>query len=387
MSVVNILEPLIRYNTTNPPGNEAELAGWIAAFLASHGFEIDLPSCGENRKSVVARLKMGQGPKIVLNGHLDVVPPGDGWDTDPFCPVLKDGRVYGRGSADMKGGVAAMIQAGVSVAAASQKLCGELCLVFVADEEILNLGTISCREGWLDAGFVVIGEPTGLQIEIAHKGTARFEITVEGKSCHSSMPWNGVNAIEKMAKVIHAMEEYDASLRGRAHPLLSRPSIAVTTIGGGEKDNIIPGSCTIRVDYRMIPGDTGQAVEERLCGYLAAIKAKDAEFQYSIRRYINLEPGEIPADHPFVRTAGKVYEEKFGASPVVRDFPASCEQVLFVKEGIPALVFGPGSIEQAHVANEFVEIWQLEEAAGYYEALVRTILERRDDGRDGKDGQ
>lgn len=376
MTVTDILKKMISYDTTNPPGNEAFLAEWVGEYLTSCGFETELPSCGENRKSVIARIRMGDGPKIVLNGHLDIVPAGDGWETDPFTPVVRDGRLYGRGAADMKGGVAAMMEAAVRIAEDRTGLCGELCLVFVADEEIINRGTISCREGWKDADYAVIGEPTTLQIEIAHKGTARFEICVYGKSCHSGMPWNGVNAIEKVAAVIEAVQKFDESLKGITHPLLSRPSISVTMVEGGEKDNIIPDKCSVFVDYRMIPGDTGDFVEQKLRWYLEEIKKRDSEFTYSVRRYINLEPGEVPVDHPWVVQTAEVFQQVFGKKAVVCDFPATCEQVLFVKEGIPTVVIGPGNIQQAHVVNEFVEIKQLSEAAEYYEALVRTVLKK-----------
>lgn len=374
MPVVDILKKMISFDTSNPPGNEAILSAWIADYLSPYGFEVEQPSCGDNRKSIIASLKMGPGPKIVLNGHLDVVPAGEGWDQDPFEAVTRDGRLYGRGSADMKGGVAAMICAAERIANSHSQLSGELCLVFVADEEVVNLGNISCRNGWLDADCVVIGEPTEMQIEIAHKGTARFKISVEGKSCHSSMPWNGVNAIVQATKVIGAIREFDESLKQITHPLLSRPSVAVTMIEGGEKDNIIPDNCNLYVDYRMIPGDTGDSVEKKLNGYLEAIGKEDDKFSCTVSRYINLEPGEISMDHPFVQEAAHVFEDTFGKEPVIRDFPATCEQVLFTREHIPAIVMGPGSIEQAHIRNEYVEISQLEEAADYYEALARKVL-------------
>lgn len=376
MTVTDILKKMITYDTTNPPGNEAVLAEWIADYLASRGFETELPSCGENRKSVIARLRMGDGPKIVLNGHLDVVPAGSGWETDPFVPAVKAGRLYGRGAADMKGGVAAMIKTAVQIAGDRDGLCGELCLVFVADEEIINLGTISCKEGWKDADYVVIGEPTELKIEIAHKGTARFEICVYGKSCHSGMPWNGVNAIEKAAGVIEALHRLDDSLKHITHPLLSRPSVSVTMVAGGEKDNIIPDKCSVFVDYRMIPGDTGDSVEQMLRQCLDEIGKQDKDFVYSLRRYINLEPGEVPMNHPWVMQTAEVFQQVFGKEAVICDFPATCEQVLFVREGIPAVVAGPGSIQQAHVVNEFIEIRQLNEAVDFYEALVRTVLKK-----------
>lgn len=380
MPTIDILKKLVSVDTTNPPGNEAELSAWIAALLESYGFLTEQPECGENRKSVIARLPIGKGPKFIFNGHLDVVPAGGGWKTPPFEPVIRDGKLYGRGSADMKGGVAAMMEAGIEIAKDPQGLCGELCLNFVADEEIINLGTLSCKYAWENADYVVIGEPTNLQIAVAHKGTARFEITVEGKSCHSGMPWNGINAVRKASKVIEAVEELDRSLEAVSHPLLGRPSISVTMIKGGEKDNIIPGSCRVYVDYRMIPGDTGDSVEKTIRAYLDRIKREDDQFQYSVRRYINLEPGEVAMDHPFVKNAQEVFRKATGEETAVRDFPATCEQVLFTREGIPAIVMGPGRIEQAHVVDEFVELWQVERAAQYYELLARHMLRKDMDG-------
>lgn len=377
MSVLETLTTIIRMDTTNPPGDEALLADWISEYLKPYGFVVEMPECGENRRSVVARLSMGEGPKLVLNGHLDVVPAGEGWDTNPFVPAIRNARVYGRGSADMKGGVAAMIEAGIAIAGQQRELCGELCLVFVADEEIINLGAHSCRPWWKDADYVVIGEPTQMQIAIAHKGTARFEITVSGKSCHSGTPWDGINAVEKMAVILKAIQQYDDALKHRTHPLLSRPSVSATMIKGGEKDNIIPGVCSLWLDYRMIPGDTGDRVEMELKKFIDQAACHDPEFSYSIHRYINLEPGEISAEHELVKTAEQVFAETFARRTGVRDFPATCEQVLFTREGIPAIVIGPGSIRQAHVANEFVEISQLEEAALFYEALARRLLGRK----------
>ena len=374
MTVIEILQKLISVNTTNPPGNEAELSAWIAGCLEPYGFLAEQPECGENRRSIAAVLSMGTGPKMVLNGHLDVVPAGEGWKTEPFAPVMDNGCIYGRGSADMKGGVAAMMAAGMAIAENHQGMRGTLCLNFVADEETTNLGTISCKKKWEDADLVVIGEPTEMQLAIAHKGTARFKITVHGKKCHSGIPWDGVNAIEKTGKVIQMIQEFDKDLKQVTHPLLSRPSISVTMIKGGEKDNIIPDSCAVCVDYRMIPGDTGDSVEKRLRGYLEDIRADDPSFLFDIQRYINLEPGEIPSNHRFVKMAADVFEREMKRAAVVRDFPATCEQVLFTREGIPAIIVGPGSIKQAHTVDEFVEISQVEAASRYYEALVRNML-------------
>lgn len=373
--VTEILKALVAYDTTNPPGEEQALAEAIASALGKTGFAVETPSCGQGRASVIASLKRGYGKKLVFNGHLDVVPAGSGWKSDPFSAMEREGRIYGRGTADMKGGVAAMIAAALRLAGQPGSFSGELVLNFVADEEITNLGTLSCKKWWKDADYVVIGEPTALDIEIAHRGTARFAITIEGRPCHSSMPWNGRNAIEKAADVILAIQKYNAVLAERKHPLLPSPTAAVTMIGGGEKDNIIPGFCTLCVDRRMIPGDTGDSVEQEIHEILQAAMGTGSDaYTYALKRYICLDAGSVDAASEIVSHAEAAFSKCFGHAAAVKDFPATCEQAIFTQNGVPAIIFGPGSIDQAHIADEYVDAGELEAAVSFYEAFAKQVL-------------
>ncbi len=375
--VLDLLKELVSYNTVNEPGNEAPLAARIAEILQKIGFKSKLISCGEGRSSVVSVIGNPAGKKLVFNGHLDVVPANAQWSTDPFNAHVIDGRIYGRGTADMKGGIASMITT-------AKKLIdegfdfnnGQLILSFVADEELRNKGTLSILplEEISKADFVIIGEPTSMELNIAHRGTARYVIKVFGKSCHSSNPSNGINAINKMGKVLAEIDEYNKRLSKVQHPILPSPTISTVMIEGGEKDNIIPNCCEIKVDRRTIPSDTMESVMSELVGILDRIKTEDSEFEYSIERYIFLGAGEVSADSEITKLASEAYEKSFGKKPKVCEFSATCEQTLFTKNGIETIIVGPGSIEQAHIVDEFVEIKQLNKAVVFYEEIVRNIL-------------
>ncbi len=374
---VELLSSLVSVNTVNPPGNELFLAEQIASELKDFGFEVETPLCGENRASVVATLKIGSGvgKKVVLNGHLDVVPCNSGeWSTDPFVPTVKDNRLYGRGSADMKAGVACMILAAEKIATEGIPGNGTLVLNFVADEEIHNLGTLSSQFAWKDADYVVIGEPTNLEINIAHKGTARFYITILGKSCHSSMPSLGINAIEKAARVIDEISAYNRKLSLITHEVLSPPTCAITNIAGGEKDNIIPQQCVITVDRRMSPLDTKASVAEEITTLLKKIKKEDPDFNFSIENYICLEAGEVKKESEVIVRAQDAYRKALGREPIVTAFSATCEQCIFTKNGVPAFIMGPGSINQAHVVDEYVEINQLQPAIDFYYTFAKSAM-------------
>jgi acetylornithine deacetylase/succinyl-diaminopimelate desuccinylase family protein len=372
-AVTELLKELVAFDTSNPPGNEMACAEWIAGLLKPRGFDARVVPSSETRGSLVASWKKGKGgKKLVLNGHIDVVPVGENWDTPPFIATEKNGRIYGRGTADMKGGVAAMIAAALNFV--QREFTGELVLNFVADEERINLGTLASLPYTDGADYVVIGEPTMMNLNIAHRGTIRFRIGFAGRSCHSGTPQNGLNAIENAALGILALKEYARSLKAVHHPILPSPTCVVTTIEGGETDNIVPGSCFAAVDRRMIPGDTEKSTEEEIRAVLDRVKTEHSEFDYTLERYLCLGPGEVVSDSEIVRLAGQVYRECFGEDCRVGDFTATCEQTIFTSRGMPAIIMGPGSIEQAHIRNEFVEIAQLDKAVRFYKAFLNAVL-------------
>ncbi len=372
---VSLLKELVAFDTSNPPGNEKPLAGYISDVMESLGFSVSMVPCGENRSSVIGiRGSSEQGAKLLLNGHLDVVPASDNWSSDPFV-LRKDGdRLYGRGTADMKGGIAAML-------AAVKRLCeekfafenGQLILAFVADEELHNKGTLSLLDlpEVRAADIAVIGEPTSLEVCVGHRGTARSVIRVNGKPAHSSEPHKGVNAVAQMAHVICALDRHNEHLSTVSHPVIPSPSLAVVMIEGGEKDNIIPGHCDIRVDRRTLPGETEEMIVEELKGVLDSTGAHLKEFSYDITPYIFLAAGVADQDSLVVRTAQSAYSQVFGHEAVLKDFKATCEQSIFLDAGIDTIIFGPGSIDQAHIDDEFTTENQLAGAVDFYYTLIK----------------
>ncbi|SNS90927.1 acetylornithine deacetylase [Anaerovirgula multivorans] len=374
---IDLLRDLISYNTVNIPGNEGPLAERVAEILGEMGFENKLISCGENRGSVVAAIGNPKGKKLVFNGHLDVVPANTKWTTDPFNAQVIDGKIYGRGAADMKGGIASMITAAKKLIDADFDFSsGQLILSFVADEELHNKGTLSILplEEISEADYVIVGEPTSMDINIAHRGTARYTIKLFGKSCHSSNPANGINAINKMGKVLAAIEKYNQRLSQIHHPILPSPTIATVMIEGGEKDNIIPNYCEIKIDRRIIPSDTKESVMEELAEILKKLEREDSEFKYTIEPYIYLGAGEVPIDSEITRLSVEAYKSCFGKEPKICEFTATCEQTLFTQNGIETIIVGPGSIKQAHIVDEYVEIEQLNMATSFYEEMIKVIL-------------
>lgn len=375
--VVDILRDMISFNTVNEPGNEDLLAKYLGSELENLGFEIRIVPCGDYRSSLVAFKGNPNGIKLLFNGHLDVVATSNNWSSDPFTLTQDGDRLYGRGTADMKGGIASMIAAVKQLTDERFDYTqGQLILTFVADEELYNKGTHSVLElpEVKNADYAIIGEPTDLKICIGHRGTARSVIRVNGRSCHSSKPELGLNAISIMSHVIQAIDRHNEELKTITHHVLPSPTIAVVMIEGGEKDNIIPGHCEIKFDRRTLPSDTKQSVQDEISTLLDSIGRHVKEFSYEIVPYIYLEAGEVSPESLVVSKSMKAYEMVFGREAVLRDFSATCEQSLFMNQGIDTLIFGPGHLNQAHVDDEYTTISQLNAAAEFYYAVIKEFL-------------
>jgi succinyl-diaminopimelate desuccinylase len=374
---LDILKKMITFNTVNEPGNEDHLARFLEIEISSMGFETSVIPCGEGRSSVVAFKGNSKGVRIILNGHLDVVPVSNNWATDPFTMTRSEDRVYGRGTADMKGGMASMLTAVKKLIDENFNFDkGQLILTFVADEELHNLGTRSvlALPNIKNANYAIIGEPTNLDICIGHRGTTRYKIRLHGKHYHSSDPGKGVNAISQMSRLIQMIDKHNEDLKEVKHSILPSPTIAVVMINGGEKDNIIPSTCEIKIDRRTLPSDTKDSIYEEIKALLDSVGQEYEDFSYEIEPYINLEACEISMDSTLVEKASIAYKKCFHKKPILKNFGATCEQSLFVQEGIQTLIYGPGSIQQAHVDNEYTSVSQLYKAVDFYHALIKEVL-------------
>src|SRR5579884_1227705 len=254
--VVRLTQDLIRFQSVNPPGDEQPVAEYLARVLSDHGIEATLQPLDPGRANLLARLPGDGTGSLVFTGHLDVVPPGEQpWDHGPFSGDLVDGRIYGRGSADMKGGVAAIVTAMIALKDAGLQPVADIVLAATAGEEagLYGAGVMAQDRSLEGARWLVVAEPTDLNVFIAEKGILWIDVTASGRTAHGSMPHLGANAISFMARLIERLDvsypfPYDAG------PLLGAPTLSVNTIQGGNKTNVVPDACRISIDMRTVPG-------------------------------------------------------------------------------------------------------------------------------------
>lgn len=354
---------------------EREIALFLQQYLQKQGIETVLQEAAPGRLNVVATLEgSAPGPTVILNGHLDTVPPGDGWSVPPYAGEVRDDDLYGRGAADMKGAIAAMALAGVMLKRERQPQAGTLMLAFVADEEIGNQGMNHFLSRLPQADYAVVGEATNLDIAIAHRGVSRYRLKTYGRSVHASKPKEGINAIVKMARAINVLEEYGRSLEAKTHPLLGSPTLSIGTIRGGTEVNVVPNECTIEIDRRLLPGEVPEEAFEDIRKYLAGIQAEDPEFKFSFEQTNCTLPAELAPTHPLVLKAVAAAEMILGRTVRVRPFSATCEAALLLAKGIPTIICGPGDIGQAHAVDEHVGVKELALATQVYAHMVTELL-------------
>lgn len=382
-SLLQDLLDLISIDTSNPPGRELEAARLVQARMAALGAICSLQELAPERGNVVCRIPFSraeEGPCLIFNSHLDVVHPGEApWTYPPFEPKVVNGRVYGRGACDAKGSVAAMMAAVRLALQSLQNLRGELVLTAVAAEETGGLGTqfwLKSRSGHARPSMAVVGEPTGLNVFIGHKGVSRRKLSVRGRSAHSSNPSQGRNAIYPIARLALFIEELNNKLAQNSHPLLGPPLVSANVIRGGVKDNIIPDYCELQMDRRRIPGEGKEQFDRELQEWIMGMVASDPSFQSQIENLgEDKEPVVISSNEPIVRALIEAVKEVTGEEKAPQGFVAATDMTFLVRQGnIPTVIFGPGHLEQTHIVDEFVEINQLESAALVYAHLIVRIL-------------
>lgn len=365
--VFQILENLIAIDTSNPPGNEKAAAEYLYNLFSAEGICAWIQDLGENRANLTASYGSG-GPEIIFCGHLDVVPASEDWKYPPFQMTKEGDRLYGRGTADMKGGIAAMSAVLLKLAREKVKLSGTLTLVFVADEECGNLGMRHFLKEKRNAAFAVIGEPTGLQTAIAHRGVLRDYIDIAAAPYHAALPLQRHNAMQDAAKAISAIFQMNEVLQQYQHEVLPAPGIAVTMIEGYEKDNIVPGHVRLLTDFRILPG---MCYKE--CRRLEEQALEGVE-NCRLTKHFFMPGGEIDGRHEFVKKCCGIGERILGEPQNPAAFGASCEQFFLIEHGIPTVICGPGSLEQAHTSEEYVEEKQIRLAEKYYYQIAMEFL-------------
>jgi acetylornithine deacetylase len=373
-SAAELLKELVSINSVNPdlvPGaaGESEIADFCTRWLAARGFEVHRLEERKGRPSVVGVAKgRGGGRSLMFNGHLDTVTHA-GYDGDPLTPKLEGGKLFGRGSFDMKSGVAAMMVA--AARAAKQGLAGDILVTCVADEEYGSLGTAEVARHF-KADAAIVTEPSHLELTLAHKGFVWFDVIIEGRAAHGSRPELGVDAIAKAGHFLVALEAYGQKLlAGKGHPILRTGSVHASIIKGGEELSSYPAICRISIERRTIPGESGDSVEAELTAILDALAGSVPDFRYRLERGLDRVPFETRADEPIVVCLRRHATEALDHVPNVRGEPFWTDCAILKEAGIPCLLFGADGAG-AHAATEFAVIESVETLA---RILERTALD------------
>ncbi|MEN3941013.1 M20 family metallopeptidase [Prosthecobacter sp. SYSU 5D2] len=368
--VIQTLADLVRINSVNSsydggPGERA-IATYVREFFEQRGIEVWEQEVFPGRPNVIARLP-GFNPqrRVVLEAHTDTVSV-QGMTIPPFDPVIRDGRMYGRGTCDTKAGLATMMHALASLKEAGLTPPCEVLLAAVVDEEYSYRGVVRLCED-LRADAAIVAEPTELRAVIATKGVLRCRLTVQGRSAHSSKPHLGINAITQMARVIAAIEENSQGLKSRQHPLTGHGTCNIGVITGGVQVNFVPDRCSIELDRRLLPGERA---EDAVAAYRHLLTTLP-DIQATLDEPLLLvdEGLDTPPDDAVMQTAAQVLTA-MGLDPAPGGVPFGCDASKLSRAGIPSIVFGPGSIDRAHTADEYVELDQVEQAAEFQKRFL-----------------
>lgn len=370
------LAELVALNSENPPGREGGVALWIRDMLQPLGFAIELTEFAPGRFNAIASLVNGPGPVFAFNTHMDTVPAGDGWSSDAFTLTQRDGRLYGRGSCDCKGPLAAMIEASRMLVAARDQWSGTLLAVFTGDEEVESAGARHFARTRPGIDAVIVGEPTGNACFSAHKGSFRPVVRVSGKAAHSGSPHLGENAIFRAMELIPLFTEFHEKVLGRRnHELVGSPSLTVTRIKGGHADNVIPADCELLLDRRLIPGETDASAEAEIRELLAEA-GKRLGIRAEIIGYHATTGGATATaeEAPVVQAALAACRQAGIADPGPFGFQGACDLVHFVEAGAQGVVIGAGDIRVAHRPDEFVPVDEFVTSAAIYHDIALRML-------------
>ena len=369
----SLLQRLVAIPSINPreadTPAEAAMAEAVAAWLREAGVEVELQTVLPGRPNVLGRVQGRDRSRIFLfESHLDTVEI-DGMTAPPFGADIREGRLYGRGACDAKGPLAAMMLAVADLAREAPPPM-DVVLAAVMDEEHRYRGVTALLERGEPFAAAIVGEPTELDLVVAHKGCVRFSVTTHGRACHSSNPWEGENAIMGRADLLDFIRhEIEPEALAQSHPRVGPATACVSLINGGSAINAVPAACTVHLDRRTLPGEEPLAVW--------------ADYRDRLQAFA---PGKITVHEPYVVDYAM---DTDSAAPVVRALenavrdtgrPAAVRGVSYgtdasklARAGIPSVVFGPGSIQQAHSAEEWIELHQVEAAAAILARAIRAF--------------
>jgi acetylornithine deacetylase/succinyl-diaminopimelate desuccinylase family protein len=383
LDLTQTLSDLVALPSVNPMGkpvnDQVHCEHRVTDYLESLFRSLDVPyerqAVEPLRANIVARIdgqvSPSEGGELVLfEAHQDTVPV-DGMTIEPFAPVVRDGRLYGRGACDIKGGLTAMLGAFSRLAHERPPGMPTLVMACTVNEEFGYSGATALTRLWSQAGSIiprrpdaaVVAEPTQLQAVVAHKGVVRWRVTAHGRATHSSQPHLGTNAIFKMARVLAALERYqdDVAMKMTPHPLCGTPTLSVGIISGGISVNTVPDRCTIDVDRRLNPGEDPQAVYRQIIDYVTTETGGDAAIEHEQPYLIGFGLSDDRNGPLAERMVAAAREAQVPCRKV--GVPYGTDAAAIAAAGVPSIVFGPGSIDQAHTADEWLSLDQLQQAS------------------------
>jgi succinyl-diaminopimelate desuccinylase len=369
--VISLLSELVRIPSVC--GQEYRIASFIHDWLRRNDLPAELIPVKPNRPNVIVTLKAPKlGPRIMLNGHMDTVEPGRGWVHDPFGAEIRNGKMYGRGTIDMKSGLACILWAALMCKREGLPKRGELTIAAVVDEEAIDLGTWALIRNGLASGldFAMVAESTNLQIVTGHRGRVVFEVEVRGRAAHSHWPQRGVNAIDKAAVLLNALHK----LPSPTHPTLGSCTLNTLKIEGGQDAvMLVPDRCRLVIDRCLVPGYSSQQALADLTALIHDLEI-DAEARLVDRETPFCEPFQIPDNNSHVQLVMDAVSRVLGRKPQTSFHEGPCDSCMLVSESkIPTIEFGPtgGGL---HEPEEYVEIQSVKTAAEVYREILKTLF-------------
>lgn len=367
---VTLTQELIRFDTMNPPGDEHDCASYLSKLLEAAGFTVTESAFKPRRTSLIARLGKGSGKPLCFTGHIDTVPLGQqAWSVDPFAGEIRDGKLYGRGSSDMKSGVAAFVVAAIDMAASMQDTCGVELVITAGEETGCEGAAHLCADPatLAQAGALVVAEPTSNYPLCGHKGAYWLRAITTGVTAHGSMPERGENAIYKAADLVLRLRDFGFDVD--AHPVMGPATLNVGSITGGMNHNSVPDRTEIGIDIRLIPGVESAAVRQRLQGCLAPELAE-------LQTMVELPGVWTEPEDPWMQQVFTVMSE-------LLDEPLQPRSVSYFTDAsvltphygnVPTVVLGPGEAALAHQTDEYCYVSRIEQAVTAYRRLIANWI-------------
>jgi acetylornithine deacetylase len=371
--VVDLLQKLVQIESVNPSlapngSGESKVAEALSRFCQSQNIAYELQSVATGRANFLASVQgRDRDRRIIFVAHMDTVPV-DRWASDPYSGVLKDDRIHGRGSCDTKGSLAAMM---IALSTIRERQTGPTIVVAGSvDEEFRKAGARAIAQSGVRYDAAVIGEPTDLELVVAHKGSIRWQIEVLGRPAHTSKPHLGVNAITGMARVILALEALHAELASRTHPLVGPPTLTVSLVEGGLEVTTVPPFCRVWIDRRLVPGERPKEAVAEVERTLQTLRQRDPTLEVRSLPAPFEDPPPDSAEKTHIAQVAAKACAKIAGTGKFTGVPYGTDASQLSQGGIPCVIVGPGSIDHAHTNNEFVPVDELKKSVEIYREIM-----------------